>query len=203
MSNAQVVFTATNQEELAASYNQWATSYDSDLADQGGPSEAVAELAKYVEKTARILDAGCGTGVVGQRLAEQGYVNLEGLDLSTGMLQQAREKNCYGNLYQQALGEPLDFADATFDAVTVVGVFVMAHVRSNAFDELLRITKPNGHIIFTLRPEFYASTDFKPKMEALEKEGRWQLVNVTEPFHGRFKLHPEVYLQVWVYKVNA
>jgi ubiquinone/menaquinone biosynthesis C-methylase UbiE len=202
MSNAREVFTAATNEELAQSYDKWATRYDSDLADQGGPREAVAELAKYVSHGAKILDAGCGTGVVGQLLAEQGYTHLEGLDLSAGMLEQAALKNYYGALHQQALGEPLNFANATFDAITVVGVFVMAHVKSNAFDELLRITKPGGHLIFTLRPEFYANTDFKPTMEALEKAGRWQLVSVTEPFHGRFKLHPEVYLQVWVYKVN-
>ena len=98
------------------------------------------------------------------------------------------------------MGETLNFADATFDAIIIIGVFVMAHVRSNAFDELLRITKPDGFIVFTLRPEFYENTDFKPTMEALEKEGRWKLENVTEPFHGRFKAHPEVNLQVWIYR---
>ena len=200
MSNAQAVFDATNNEELAASYDKWAALYDSDLANQGGPGEAVAELMKYVAPNAKILDAGCGTGVVGQLLAEQGYTNLEGLDLSAGMLEQAALKKCYSALHQQALGENLNFADATFDAVIIIGVFVMAHVRSNAFDELLRITKPNGHIVFTLRPEFYENTDFKSTMQNLEKDGRWKLVNVTEPFHGRFKLHPEVNLQVWVYQ---
>lgn len=200
MSNAQVVFDAKNNKELASSYDKWATFYDTDLADQGGPCEAVLELTKYVTSTAKILDAGCGTGIVGQLLAEQGYSNLEGLDLSAGMLEQAALKKCYRALHQQVLGETLNFEDTTFDAVIVIGVFVMAHVRSNAFDELLRITKSEGHIIFTLRPEFYENTDFKSTMERLEQEKRWKLVNVTEPFHGRFKLHPEVNLQIWVYK---
>lgn len=201
MSDARAVFEAANKEELAASYDKWAASYDSDLVGQGGPNEAVAELKKYVvSPNARILDAGCGTGIVGQLLAEKGYTNLEGLDLSAGMLEQAALKKCYSALHQKALGEPLDFADATFDAVIIIGVFVMAHVGSHAFAELLRITKPEGHIIFTLRPEFYENTDFKSTMERLEKEGLWQKVDVTEPFHGRFKLHPEVNLQVWIYQ---
>ncbi len=200
MSNVEAVFAATNNSELTASYDKWATSYEEDLVGHGGPSEAVAELTKYIALDAKILDAGCGTGLVGQLLAEQGYTNLEGLDLSTGMLDQAALKKCYNALHQQALGETLNFADATFDAIIIIGVFVMAHVRSNAFDELLRITKPDGFIVFTLRPEFYENTDFKPTMEALEKEGRWKLENVTEPFHGRFKAHPEVNLQVWIYR---
>lgn len=203
MSSVQAVFAATNREELASSYDKWAMNYESDLVGHAGPGEAVAELARYVAPNARILDAGCGTGLVGQLLAESGYHNLEGLDLSTGMLAQARNKQCYRELHQQTLGETLDFADATFDAIIIIGVFVMAHVRSNAFDELLRITKPGGHIIFTLRPEFYENTDFKPKMEALVNQGLWTLVDVTEPFHGRFKAHPDVNLQVWTYKVNS
>ncbi len=200
MSNVDAVFAATNNAELAMNYDKWAATYENDLVGHGGPSEAVAELAKYVASDARILDAGCGTGLVGQLLAEHGYSNLEGLDLSTGMLQQATFKKCYNKLHQQVLGETLDFPDATFDAIIIIGVFVMAHVRSNAFDELLRITKPNGHIIFTLRPEFYDNTDFKSKMDALEKQGHWKFVAVTEPFHGRFKAHPDVNLQVWVYE---
>ncbi len=199
----EAVFLATTQQELAEQYDKWATSYENDLEGHGGPSEAVEQFSLYVPETARILDAGCGTGIVGQLLAEQGYKNLEGLDLSTGMLEEARKKNCYTTFYQQALGEPLAIPDASFDAIVIVGVFVMAHVRSHAFDELIRITKPGGHIIFTLRPEFYANTDFKAKMDALQADGLWTLINVTAPFHGRFKAHPDVNLQVWVYAVNA
>lgn len=199
----EAVFLTTNEQELAEQYDKWAASYESDLGGHAGPAEAVEQCCIYVPRSARILDAGCGTGLVGGLLAEQGYSNLEGLDLSPGMLQEARKKNCYNALYQQALGEPLDFPDACFDAIVIIGVFVMAHARSHSFDELIRITKPGGHIIFTLRPEFYVNTDFKAKMDALAAAGRWSQIKVTEPFHGRFKAHPEVNLQVWVYAVNA
>lgn len=197
------VFLTSTPEELAAQYDKWSSSYEDDLLGHAGPAEAVEQFVSFVPRTARILDAGCGTGMVGQLLAAQGYEQIEGLDLSTGMLQEAQKKGCYQALHQQALGEPLDFADNCFDAVVVVGVFVMAHARSHSFDELIRITKPGGHIIFTLRPEFYINTDFKPKMDALVAEEHWRLVHVTEPFHGRFQAHPEVNLQVWVYAVNA
>lgn len=198
----ETVFLATTPEELAKEYDKWSTSYDNDLEGHAGPKEAAEQLALLTSKEGRILDAGCGTGLVGQHLASQGYQHLEALDLSTGMLQQARNKNCYSAFHQQALGGPLDLPDHHFDAIIIVGVFVMAHARSNAFDELIRITKPGGHILFTLRPEFYANTDFKPTMLRLETEGKWTLHHVTEPFHGRFQAHPEVNLQVWVYTIN-
>ncbi|TAN46928.1 MAG: class I SAM-dependent methyltransferase [Methylococcaceae bacterium] len=201
-SNVEAVFAAATPEELAASYDRWAPSYETDLSNQGGPREAVDLLVKYVAPSARVLDAGCGTGVVGGLLAERGFQHLEGLDLSTGMLDEARKKQCYSALHQQALGETLDFPDATFDAVTVVGVFVMGHAPSRSLHELIRITKPGGYIIFTLRPELYANSDFKPTMAALEQDGRWRLAEASDAFHGRFKAHPEVMLQVWVYQTT-
>ncbi|MGH8477401.1 MAG: class I SAM-dependent DNA methyltransferase [Methylococcales bacterium] len=197
------VFEAADRDELATRYDEWASEYDGDLVNQGGPAEAVEMLLKHVpSRQAKILDAGCGTGVVGQLLAQNGYRNLEGLDLSAGMLDEARKKQCYSALTQQALGDPLDFPTGIFDAVLSVGVFVRGHAPASSFDELIRITKPGGTILFTLRPEFYAGTDFKAKLSALTHEGRWLQVEVSAPFDGRFKFHPEVTLQVWVYKIS-
>lgn len=196
------VYETASKEELAGLYNDWANSYDTDLEGMGGPEEAVTCMAQYLGQTAKVLDAGCGTGIVGQLLAERGFGNIDGLDLSSGMLEEAGKKNCYTKLYQCALGEPLDMADDAYDAVVIVGVFVRGHVTSSAFDELIRITRPGGYIVFTLRPEFRETTDFKPAMEQLENSGIWKFIEVTQPFSGRFRLHPEVNLQVWVYQVK-
>ena len=199
-SKVHTVFEARNPKELAESYDDWAATYDADLGDHGGPREAVEALARVAGPDARILDAGCGTGLLGGMLAARGYRNLEGLDLSAGMLREAEKKGCYTALHQQALGETLDLPSAAFDAVIVVGVFVRAHAPSRSLEELVRVTKPGGHIIFTLRPEFHNSTSFKETMDALAESGEWRLVETTPPFSGRFTEFPEVNLQVWVYQ---
>ena len=200
-SRASAVFESRNAHELAARYDEWAASYEDDMGDHGGPAEAVETLARHVPPDARILDAGCGTGLGGQLLAAKGYRHLEGLDLSAGMLREAGRKNCYTALHQQTLGEALDFPSATFDAVMVVGVFARAHAPSRSLAELIRATKPGGFVIFTLRPEFFVSTDFKESMAELVEARRWRLVETTEPFAGRYKEFPGINLQVWVYQV--
>jgi len=200
-SRVDAVFEAQNPQELAARYDEWAASYEDDMDDHGGPQEATEVLTRYVAPDARILDAGCGTGLAGQMLAARGYRQLEGLDLSAGMLREAGHKGCYTALHQQTLGEALDFPSAIFDAVLSVGVFVRAHAPSRSLAELIRITKPGGYIIFTLVPEFYVATDFKATMTALAEAGRWRLVETTEPFDGRYKHSPGINLQVWVYEV--
>ena len=205
MSGAAEVFESRTPEELAARYDEWAVSYEDDMGDHGGPAEAVAALARYLSPVlphqARILDAGCGTGLAGQLLVRKGFINPDGLDISAGMLREAASKGCYAALHRQALGEPLDLPTAEYDAVMVVGVFARAHAPSRSFSELIRITKPGGYLIFTLRPEFLMATDFKDALEHLTASGRWRLIETTEPFDGRYKDFPGINLQVWVYQV--
>ena len=83
-------------------------------------------------------------------------------------MNKARQKIFYTELYQQVLGETLDFSTNFFDAVISVGVFTYNHAPSHAFDELIRITKPGGYIIFTMRPDFYEiNQDFPRKNDCI------------------------------------
>lgn len=194
------VFAAQNNVELAAGYDDWAASYEADMGDHAGPPEVVETLARFAGPDARILDAGCGTGIAGPLMAARGYRNLEGLDISPGMLRVAQGKNCYTALYEAALGGALDLPSMAYDTVLAVGVFVMAHAPASSFDELLRITRPGGYLIFTLRPEFYMNTGFKDKMQELTETGQWTHVETSEAFPGRYQHFPEVNLQVWVFQ---
>jgi len=197
------VFEAQSAEDLAARYDEWASSYEKDLDDHGGPAEAADVLSRYAPLAARILDAGCGTGLAGPILAKRGYTLLEGLDLSAGMLREAAKKGCYTALHHQTMGQPLSFLPNTFDAVLSVGVFVRAHAPSNSFSELIRITRPGGHIVFTLRPEFLVTSDFRGTIGQHLDAGRWRLAEATEPFDGRYRHFPGITLQVWAYEVLA
>jgi predicted TPR repeat methyltransferase len=197
------VFAAQNAEELAQRYDEWAASYEDDMDDHGGPREAVEALAAFAGPDALVLDAGCGTGLVGELLAARGYRNLEGLDLSEGMLAKAAAKGCYTALHQGALGgAPLDLPAHRYDAIVCVGVFTRAHAPATSLHELVRLVKPGGYIVFTLRPEFYAASDFKTTMADLTAAGSWQLVETGEQFDARYKEFPGINMQVWVYRAN-
>jgi len=201
----QWVYSSQNNEELAQRYNQWAEDYERDLTENFGrpQREPIVDLTiKYVPKNAQILDAGVGTGIMGQSLHKEGYSNLIGIDLSQGMLAEAQKKNVYTELHQMILGEPLDFPNDAFNAVTACGVFTYGHAPSSSFDELIRVTKPTGYIIFTLRPDFYKSSDFKEKMTDLETQGKWQLTELGEKYQAEPQGQPDIYLQTWVYQIS-
>jgi len=72
----QWVYSSRNNQELSERYDQWAKDYDADLDKEFGwlgPQRAIEFLVRYVPKEARILDAGAGTGLVGELLAKHGY----------------------------------------------------------------------------------------------------------------------------------
>ena len=181
------VFEAKDREELVRAYAQWAERYDDDMLglDLRGPEIVAAMTARYVQDRASpILDAGAGTGRVGETLAILGYSNLVALDLSDAMLARAQERGVYRALHQGALGETLPFADNAFGAVVAAGVFTAGHAKPDSFDELARVTRSGGSIIFTLATPAYGQGGFKDKLEALERGGRWRLIEATGPFRG-------------------
>ena len=202
----QWVYASKDEQELGERYDQWAASYEKDMHEDFGwygPPEAVAAAAKFVPKNARILDAGAGTGLVGQLLNARGHNHLVAMDLSEGMLEQARNKNVYGEYHQMVMGETLDFPTDSFDAALSVGVLTVGHAPASSLRELVRVVRSGGHIIYTLRPDLYEDGGFKEIQTALESDGKWKLVEMGDPMQALPKGEPDVLHQVWVYEVTS
>ncbi|MGH6895205.1 MAG: class I SAM-dependent DNA methyltransferase [Geminicoccaceae bacterium] len=201
------VYGASSNAELRALYDDWAGQYDQDLQAFGYsyPPAIAGLVARYVrERDASILDAGAGTGIVGEVLAILGYTRLTGIDLSDGMLAVARAKGVYAELRNQTLGAPLDFADDAFAAVVSAGVLTTGHAPPSCFDELIRITRPGGHAIFTLSMPVYEEGGFRPKLEALSAKGLWRAVETTPTWCSlpRAPSHASVLARAYVYRVS-
>lgn len=178
------VYTAENHDQLMDAYKDWAGNYDDDTVGQFGYVAHIVTakaLEKVLdEKNSRILDAGCGTGLVGEVLKEMGYGPMDALDYSKEMLDEAEKKNVYDRLMQADLSKPLDIADNVYDAIVCVGTFTYGHVEANAFDELIRITRPGGVIIFTIREGAYKDYGYRKRMIELEQTEAWELLTMRD-----------------------
>ena len=202
----QWVYSSKDNQELAERYDQWSKDYENDLAQDFvylAPLKTSEVFARHVPKDARILDAGAGTGLVGVILAEMGYGDMVAMDLSPGMLDEARKKNVYQDFHVMVMGETLDYETDSFDAVVTVGVLTVGHAPASSLDELVRVTRPGGHIVFSLRPDVYEGNGFREKQDELAAQGKWQLAEVTDEFQPMPKGEPEVTHRVWAYRVTG
>lgn len=148
-----------SNQELREWYNQWANEYEQDMQEIYGytpPQQGAELMGKYLpDRNRLILDAGTGTGLVGHFLFEHGYRNLVGIDISLGMLEEARANNVYGDLHQMTLGEPLEFSSHRFDAVISIGVLTSGHAPPSCLDEIIRVTNAGGLVLFSMRGDTY------------------------------------------------
>lgn len=132
-------------------YDEWADAYEADLLDEFGYSAhtiaAEALLERLADPQASIVDYGCGTGLVGERLHAAGCTAVVGVDYSPGMLDVCRDKGSYRVLIEADLTQPLDIVDAAYDAMICVGVMGAGHLVPEHFAELFRTVKPGGPIV--------------------------------------------------------
>lgn len=111
-----------------------------------------------------VLECGCGTGLILQRLAEFAS-RAVGIDLSPGMLDHARER---GLEVTEGSVTALPFDDASFDLTC--SFKVLAHVPDigKALSEMARVTRPGGVII----AEFYNPLSFRGLAKRLGPAGK-------------------------------
>ena len=195
---------ATNQEELEELYRVWAENYDHDVVEvigYVGHYITTELLLKYVDNSkSKILDAGCGTGLVGEILHGKNFNNIVGIDFSQPMLDQALEKNVYQSLDLADLTEKLAFEDNTFDAVICAGTFTCGHVGPEALLELIRVTKTGGYISFTVRDQEWDCLPYEKTIKELEEKNLWLC---KERFITDYNLAEGVSCQLCLYKVIA
>lgn len=198
------VYTAKNHEELMEAYKGWAGDYEADTVGQFGYVAHVVSadaLHKALNDTAAyVLDAGCGTGLVGEELARKGYTRMDALDYSREMLDEAERKKIYRRHIQADLSKPLAMEDDRYDAVVCTGTLTYGHVTADAFDELVRVTRPGGIICFTIREGAYEDYGYRQRMIALEQDKAWELLCMQDADYLR-KEH--IGCKLCTYKVLA
>ncbi|MEM1199023.1 MAG: class I SAM-dependent methyltransferase [Pseudomonadota bacterium] len=169
-------------DDSLALYRDWADTYDDHL-EQGlsylSPKGVAAIFAEYVDDLGvHILDVGCGTGLAGMAAVGRGFKNLDGLDISPEMLEQARKKGIYSALIQGDLTGALEIADHTYNAAISSGTFTHAHVGAVAFDEIFRILKPGAVFACTVNAEVWVENGFGPKIRELTGRGVMHVLEI-------------------------
>jgi SAM-dependent methyltransferase len=107
---------------------------------------AALDAARVTSGT-RLLDAGCGAGLLALLASLRG-ARVTALDASPGLLVIARQRLPAAEVQEGDL-EALPFADASFDAVTAVNSLFYAEDMAAAMRELVRVVRPGGRVVVT------------------------------------------------------
>ena len=187
------IYKITKSEDLLKYYQNWTkkNKYNQDMVDLNytAPKETVLLLKKYaLNNKCKILDAGCGTGLVGIELKKNGYSNIVGVDFSQNMLGLI-PKNIYKKIEKIDLNKPLKFKTDMYDVVMCVGTFTYGHVKPKALEELIRIIKNGGLICFTINEGIYEKYGFDKKIKELSKNKLWK---VKEFFKSDYIVNKDV-----------
>lgn len=175
----------TDPEAIAEAYDQWAGSYDDDLAQWSyqAPGRVAEMLASSgVATPGPVLDVGCGTGLVGRELHRVGFTDLVGVDLSPKSLEVAGATGLYRSLHQVDLqSERLPFDDATFAAVVCVGVMTYLPDTAATVTELCRVARTGAPVIFTQREDVFADRADQATLQALTDAGTGTIEAISDP----------------------
>lgn len=125
-------------------------------------------VSLVTDRQARILDAGCGTGLVGRRLKQSGYTNIHGNDYSAKMLDEARATGAYRSLEQHDLTLPVETNDP-YDAAISVGVFAFSVPSAEHLVNITRSLRPGGIAIVTVNGKAWREVDWESKLEDFEQ----------------------------------
>lgn len=207
------ISSASGPSELLEAYREWAPCYDADSVGTWGYAApaAVAKLLAQLEpdRSTAVLDAGAGTGQVGEWLASQGFHNLIAADFSADMLKVAEEKGCYSELHCVDLSNAAVFPEDSFDNIVSVGTITPNHVESGAvLQNWYRWLKPGGLMCLSIRSDFWVETtcsqDGIPQTcRQMQRRGLWELEQVTDDAQYTPALNSSILFHIRAYRKTA
>lgn len=215
MDNSNKIHTASMLENTSKKeiYNIWSNTYDNYVQEQKytGPRELVRKLScmimNFKSRDIEVLDFGCGTGLVGEEIHKQGVkVIVDGIDLSPNMLEKAKERNCYRNLWEINLMVNSIYIDSLeeisregkvkdiknnkikklYHLIVSCGVFLEGHAPIEIIEKLVDHLEREGLLLFTIRDSYLKQEEENvrkyvtenPRLKVLEKESIDYLENV-------------------------
>jgi predicted TPR repeat methyltransferase len=173
---------SVDADQISQFYDDWAARYDADLDEWSyeAPDVAAGMLVAHGAGD-RVVDAGCGTGLVGRALRRGGYGGrLVGLDVSVASLRQAATTGAYTSLQVGDLQRSLEFDEGAFSGLVCVGVMTYVPDVDAAWREFARVVAPGGVIVVTQRDDLWVERGCGSVVDAMTAEGLWTPIEVTE-----------------------
>ncbi len=165
-------------EDTKAIYADWADGYDGDMdrMSYATPGRVAQALRQFLsDPTAPILDFGCGTGLSGAALRKAGYAAIDGTDISAEMLEIARGKGLYRDLWLGTPGE-VRVEPGAYAALVATGVVSLGAAPPEMLAVLIRALAPGGLLALSYNDPTLAAPDYIAALDSVQSDGLADLV---------------------------
>lgn len=165
------VYRARTADETRRLYDDWATGYDGELAENGyaTPDRTAQALRSVSDDPAQaLLDIGCGTGLSGEALSRAGFTTIDGCDPSAGMLAEARTKGIYRELTEIVPEAPIPEGYAVMTAIGVIGA---GAAPASLLDRIVSALPTGGLVAFSFNDHTLADPTFAELPDRLVEAG--------------------------------
>ena len=115
-------------------------------------------------------------------------------------MERAAGLGAYAELVRGVLGKSLPFPDGRFAAVMAAGVFTLGHAPAASLRELVRVTRPGGRLLFSVRDVVHDEQGFREEQAALEAGGQWRLLEAFGPVRAFSVKEPHVQVRLFAYE---
>ena len=193
---------AVTLDDLEKAYDGLGEEYEAEVNRYGwlGPRLAAEKAATLITPSSVVLDAGAGSGLVGLELARLGFKTIDGIDISATQLALAEVKGVYRRLIHARLGKRLPFPNNAYDAMVSAGTFTFGHAPASSFDEIVRVIRPGGYLVFTL-PAEGDPEGYREKYDELSETGRWSMIEWGDAFYSVPDVEPDTQHRIAVFRV--
>ena len=180
-----------NSKELKEVYSKIAKDYDKIVLRKAkyGAHKKIGMLVSkcIVNKFAKILDLGCGTGLSSLEFFKRGY-EVTGVDIAPGMITQAK-KLPYEKLICQDLEIPLKVKDNYYDAVVLTGVMEFIKKLLKLFQQVNKKLVKNGICGVTIpkkQSKLKIKSYYKQEIEPIFRKAGF-IIEECKSFFGYYK----------------
>src|SRR5258706_2603863 len=142
---------------VRALFDDYSSYYDSamvDSLDYRAPFHLRGLAARMMPNAAppmRILDLGCGTGLSGEAFADLAAGGrLDGIDLSPGMIEEARRRNIYSDLMVEDFETALAVPGLSYDLIIAGDALIYHGDLLPVLSGAARRLDPGGFCLFTV-----------------------------------------------------
>lgn len=147
---------AAPEEYVASLFDAYAPRFDEHLLGrlQYRTPERIASALRESSnrRFTSALDLGCGTGLCGEVIRPM-TDRLEGIDLSSGMIEQAAQRGCYDALVVSGICDYLEDKSHEYDLVVSSDVFIYIGDLADTFDRVAKALRPGGIFAFSVEAD--------------------------------------------------